>query len=252
MLNYQRAFAGLSLLTLLAACAAGSGSNSKVPAGNGKADPEKMAAEPETLAPGMIPFSCESLLHKTEEWGYKAGEKWKPDSIQKAKDVVDFFATFTLVPEVSSHELRAWGDDRPAANAAEAAAAMKKFDSIQVCDHNLALIFLDGAIKYAWPKEEREYAGKALAKFVMNQQSRTALLDTRAVSVLVLQSGREKKLIPGSAPAAAKLRKEIQATKLKLSALPEGDAVAAEKSVRAELKASETFRDQLSRQLPLP
>lgn len=211
--------------------------------------------ETEASAPGMIPSSCESLFQKANEWGYTPGNRWKPASSEQALAVADFFADFTLVPDASSRAYREWMNEAPAKSRAEAKASLKKLETIQVCDLGMTMFFLEALLKYPWPKAMRDQVGKDLHRFVLNQQARTAPLGPRALTVHVLQGAREKRLMPGSAAAAAKVRNEVQAAKLSIApgeAKPEDLEWAIEKSLRKELQLSEAIREKLGQQLPMP
>lgn len=207
-------------------------------------------------APGMIPAACETLLQKSQEWGYKPGEKWKPSSTQQALEVADFFSAFTLVPDTSSRALQSWMNSSGSSNEAQAAEAMKKIESMQFCDHTLAMVFLDAILNYRWPATARAQAGKDFTRFILNQQSRTSLLESRAVTIHVLKNAREKRLVAGATANIAKLRMEIQKAKAALApvdvAEKELSQLDAEKSLRKELAFSENIRERLSRELPLP
>jgi hypothetical protein len=141
-------------------------------------------------------------------------------------------------------------------NEANAQAAMKKVESLQFCDHTLAMTFLDAIFQYPWPKAMRAQVRKDLLRFMLNQQSRAALLETRAVTVHVLKNAREKKLMSGSTASATKLRMEIQKAKAALVPVQIAETVPTaldnEKSRRKELALSENFRVRLARELPLP
>lgn len=245
----MRKLAFVALSFLCCACAG-------TPSSSEKVNPSPTIETEDNATPGMIPAACESLLQKTQEWGYKPGEKWKPASTEQALAVVDFFAGFTLVPDASSHALQSWMNDSASSSQAQAATAMKKLETLQFCDHTLAMVFLEGVLNFRWPKEERARVGKSLQRFILNQQSRTSLLESRAVTVHVLKTAREKKLVTGSAASATKLRTEIQKAKSATSPLEmtesEVNELNAEKNFRKELAFSEQIRDRLSRELPLP
>lgn len=241
----------LALLGLSFLCCACAGTPSSE-----KANPPAAAEAEDNATPGMIPAACESLLQKTQEWGYRPGEKWKPSSAEQALAAADFFASFTLVPDSSSRALQSWMSDSASSSQGQAAEAMKKVETLQFCDHTLAMVFLEGVLNFRWPKEERARVGKSLQRFILNQQSRTSLLESRAVTVHVLKTAREKKLVTGSAASAGRIRAEIQKAKSAISPVEmtesEVNELSAEKNFRKELAFSEQIRDRLSRELPLP
>lgn len=246
----MRKLTALATALLLCACASAPPSAQKAAAPTSAVDPSDNAA------PGMIPAACESLLQKSQEWGYKPGEKWKPASKEQALEVANFFALFTLVPDASSRALHTWMNMPPSVSANEARESMKKIEAMQFCDHTLAMVFLDAVLGYRWPKEMKAQAGKDFTQFILNQQSRTSLLESRAVTIHVLKGAREKRLIAGSPTNVAKLRIEIQKAKAALAPLQiaetELNELDAEKNLRKELAYSENIRERLSRELPLP
>jgi hypothetical protein len=170
--------------------------------------------------------------------------------------VADFFATFTLVPDASSHAFREWMNEAAPSDHAAASVSLKKAEAIQVCDHTMTTFFLDSLLRYPWPRSMRAQVGKDLHQFVLNQQTRVAPLEARAVVANVLLQAREKKLVPGSVSAARKIRKEIQSVKLSLAPpaeIPPEDLESnSEQAIRKELKASEHIREELGKQLPMP
>ncbi|MGE3262861.1 MAG: hypothetical protein AB7K68_13855 [Bacteriovoracia bacterium] len=246
----MRKLTALATALLLCACASAptSGKKAFVPAAAN--DPSDNAT------PGMIPAACESLLQKSQEWGYRPGEKWKPANKEQALEVADFFALFTLVPEASSRALHTWMNMPPSVSVNEARDSMKKIETMQFCDHTLAMVFLDAILNYRWPSAMKAQAGKDFTQFILNQQSRTSLLESRAVTIHVLKGARGKRLIPGSTNNVAKLRIDIQKAKAALAPLQitetEPSELDTEKNLRKELAYSENIRERLSRELPLP
>jgi hypothetical protein len=235
---------------LLAACA-----SAPAPPPPPKPAPPPVEVQ-DNSAPGMIPASCETLLQKSQDWGFKPGEKWKPASKEQALEVADFFASFTLVPEPTSRALRTWSNSSVSSNEAEATEAMKKIESMQFCDHTLAMVFLDAVLNYNWPQKLRDKAGKDLTQFILNQQSRVSLLESRAVTIHALKNAREKHLVSGPSANVAKLRIEIQRAKAALAPVQITETVPneldVERNLRKELAFSENIRERLSRELPLP
>ncbi|MGZ3695938.1 MAG: hypothetical protein ACXWQO_17770 [Bdellovibrionota bacterium] len=246
-----KSLAALALVLFFSACAS-------APPPPVKVAPPPVVAEPSDngTPPGMIPASCEALLQKSEEWGYKPGEKWKPASPAQALEVADFFASFTLVPEPTSRALHTWMNSSASSTPLEAKDAMKKIEAMQFCDHTLAMVFLEAILKYQWPRAAKAQAARDFSQFILNQQSRASLLESRAVTIHVLKNAREKHLLPGSTTNVAKLRIEIQKAKAALApvqiAESEPSDLDTEKSLRKELAFSENIRERLAREIPLP
>jgi hypothetical protein len=203
------------------------------------------------VAPGMIPAECESLLQKSQVWGYIPGEKWKPRSLAQAVEVAEFFASYQAVPEATAQVYQHWLQEPVPGSEEEAQASLGRFSRAQSCDPFLAQTFLDGLIKFSWPRSEREKAGNSLLRFLLNQQARVAPLVTRAVSFQVLAEGRKHKLLSGSFVRARSLIQWLERERDKLSPAGPG-ALASWQALRKELELSNRAREKLSSELPLP
>jgi hypothetical protein len=207
--------------------------------------------EADIAAPGMIPLECESLLQKSEEWGYIPGQAWKPANPEQALAVAKFFGNFRLVSQGGSDFFHAIQSITiPAGGETEAAA---KLAQVQVCDSNLAAIYLDALTAYRWPAAMKPEAAGYLHQFVLNQQAVVLPLASRFVVLRVYQNAASRGLLRGGQSEAAK---NLQGSVLKqmgkikpAEPVSPADVVA---RTQKELLLSEEIRAKLSRLLPLP
>jgi len=207
--------------------------------------------EADVTAPGMIPAECESLLQKSEEWGYIPGQAWKPANPEQALAVAKFFSSFRLVSQAGSDFFHAIQSTAiPAGSETEAAT---KLSQVQVCDSNLAASYLDALTAYRWPAANKSEAAGYLHQFVLNQQAVVLPLASRFVVLRVYQNAASRGLLRGGQPQVAK---SLQGSMLKemgkiVPAEPVSPADVIARTKR-ELTLSEEIRAKLSRMLPLP
>lgn len=209
-----------------------------------------ISPEADLSAPGMIPVECEQLLQKSQAWGYRPGEKWKPSSQEVAREAADFLATFTLVPENTHRYYIAWAETKASPNSTEATKQLRLLERAQVCDPNLTLVILEGLMQFAWPKAEKGNVGKNIHRFVLNQQARKSFLLPRAVSVQALELAYKNGLLKGSVANLRPIRRKIE-TFRPMGEIDE-DSMNMEESLKKELQLSDQIRADLSRLLPLP
>jgi len=217
--------------------------------------PEVVSPEADHGAPGMIPPECEALLQKSQEWGYRPGERWQASSDERALEVVEFFSSFFLVPENSARYYRAWLMDEAPKTEEDARRRVDLLLRAQSCDAVLAMVFLDGVLDHRFiSASNRSKAGEGLLRFVLNQQARSSHLFARAVSVHVTEKAKQKKLMPGPAAAIRPIRAMIEKHRasFQASAGTEPSSIDLERATRQELAFADSLRDQLSRHLPLP
>ena len=233
-----------SLLVVIALALAGCAASSTAPPAEVK---KNISPEEDLGAPGMIPAECESVLQHSQEWGYRPGEKWKPQSLEQAKEVASFFAGFHMVPENSSRFYGQWLE-KSVQSEREATRSTSLLQRAQSCDPSFTMAFLDGILDYRWPQKEKKEASQYLLRFLVNQQARHAPLMTRAVSLHVLEKAKRKGFLAGP----AKPVKELQSLLNNLAPAKEGSALEIEKSLREEFKLSQSLREKMARFIPLP
>lgn len=233
----------LWLSLLLAGCAATS---------DGLVPPtpvDLISPEADLTAPGMIPVECEALLQKSQSWGYRPGEKWRPQNIEVAKDAATFLASFSLVPENTHRFYTAWETQEASKTLEEATKQLQLLERAQVCDSNLALAILDGLMQFQWPKADKVEAGKNIHRFILNQQARKSFLMQRAISIQVMDLAYQKGFLAGSRANLVPVRKKLEKmSSLELTKNP----LNSETIYRNELRSSDEIRADLSRLLPLP
>ncbi len=241
-----RKLAWLALAVALAGCS----SSTSVPTPAAKPSPEE-----DPRAPGMIPKDCETLLNKSQEWGYTAnGNKWKPASQAQALEVAQFFSTFHLVPQSTSNFTDAWlSESRPAAEQ-EAAKSLERLNRAQTCDLLLAHKILLGLVHYKWSAENRERAAGYLHSFTVNQQARISPALARAVQLDVLGHMAQRRLIRADAGTIKNLRAWFDAETAKIAKRAQDVKTSHEQweLSREEWQISEQAREKLGRILPLP
>lgn len=241
------------LLGVLSAFAAGCASQ----------DFSSEAPEADLYAPGMIPVECETILQKSQEWGYHPGEKWKPDSEAEALEVARFLATFTVIPAQTSRYLDSWRNSPPPKDEDEAREQLENLSRAQSCDAFLPQAFYEGLFAFRWNRAGKEELARSLQSFLANQQSRTSFLMPRAVSLFLFDQGVKRGLLRMQrgtrrdlGALQSRLERERDETQEKLNAGITGDAppsaLQLEHAMRKEMEISERLREQISRYLPLP
>lgn len=233
-----------SLLAVIALALASCAAQPPAPPAPGK---KNISPEEDLGAPGMIPAECESVLQHSQEWGYRPGEKWKPQNLDQAKEVASFFAGFHMVPENTSRFYGQWME-KSVQSEKEAARSTSLLQRAQSCDPSFTMAFLDGILDYRWPRKEKKEASQFLLQFLVNQQARHAPLMTRAVSLHVLEKAKRKGFLAGP----AKPVKDLQALLKNLDPAKEDSALEIEKSLRNEFKLSQSLREKMARFIPLP
>ncbi len=216
----------------------------------------------ELTTPGMIPFQCESLLQKSQDWGYhpaKAGI-WRPKSVEQALEVAEFFVQFSLTPGPSSIALRSWMGEPESKSEEAAKAKMEDFQQIQFCDAPLAMIFLQGLLEFPWKnREQKQDVGNALLRFLVNQQARMTTLLPIAVTLQVTERAKQKGFIVGSSAPIRALREDLnkfrtRSQQFELSERGQGPItyLLQEKLLRNDINYTEELREKLAKHLPLP
>jgi hypothetical protein len=190
-------------------------------------------------APGMIPADCESLLNKSQVWGYFPGQKWKAASREQILEVAAFFGDFRLVPMATSDAFLRWDNGGSAPG-----------KDVQLCDPFLAQTFLQAVIEYPWSRQDRPEAGKQLHRFLLNQQALSMPPGPRALSVHIYSGAVSRGLIPGSKTKAKELAAWVEK---EIASLAEAQAEKGEDVFdRRELVLSGKIRNRLGALLPLP
>lgn len=202
--------------------------------------------------PGTIPAECQALLQKSQDWGYRPGQKWKPSSPEQALEVLRFFGDFHLVPEKTSTFYRAFLNGALPADEAAAAAVEERIGRAQLCDSVLAQGFLEALIAYPWSAAARPEAQTELFQFVLNQQARVMPFVPRMIALEVHRHALAKKLSRGNPGDIAKLLKEGETFRVKTAVAPANTSLERVRGIRQELEFSERVRESLSRSLPLP
>lgn len=225
---------------------------------------EAPSPEADLFAPGMIPPECESILQKSQEWGFSPEQQWKPKSEEQAIEVARFLGSFVIIPEKTSRYIDSWYRGPKPATVPEATRVLENFTRAQSCDPFLANTFFDGLFQWKWKTAEgkKEFA-KSLHSFVANQQSRTSFLIPRAFSLYVFKKAAARGLmrpLKGTAKDLTLLedqvtreRKEIQdqlATELKPD--ENMNALMIDRTNRREMELSEKVRERIGAFLPLP
>jgi hypothetical protein len=206
--------------------------------------------EADGKAPGMIPVECESLLQKSQEWGYVPGRAWRPADREQALDALQFFAGFRLATTSTSDFYRAFlASDIPEAGATD---AVEKLAQAQVCDSMLAHQFLESLVAYPWGARDRKEAGDRIYQFVLNQQVLSLPLGPRLVPLDIYQKAMARGLLRGQLAAVRRLQAEADRRAKGFSALGDQPAEEQVSRMKQELLLAEELRDQLSRMLPLP
>lgn len=228
------------------------GCSHTIPTEQKKSEAKQTSPEADLSAPGMIPAECETLLQKSEEWGYHPGETWKPSGLEQAIEVANFFTSFTLVPESSSKFWNSWSNDSLSSSESAAAKKMELSARAQICDISLATTFLRGVIQFKWPKDSVE--PKSFAhKFLLNQQARTTPLIVRALTIEILEESARKKYVTlNKGTSIHTLRTKLEKARNALEVGQEQSSLAAEKSFRRELELSEELRREIAKFLALP
>jgi hypothetical protein len=231
--------AGLCLLLLLSSCAS---------SGTGLPSPEA-----DKNAPGMIPAECESLLRKTQEWGYRPDQKWKPAGRDQALAVLRFFERFALVPPTSSDFFRAFAQADIPEDEDARKAMFEQTGKAQVCDFSLASQFLTELTKFPWAKSDRKEVANAFLHFELDQQARSMPLLPRMAAIQVYVAAVKARLAPGNLAALMGLGKEGEKVIAESKGLDEDGSYAEMlKSFQKEVVTSENLREKLARLLPLP
>lgn len=227
------------LLLLLSSCAS---------TGTGLPSPEA-----DKNAPGMIPVECEALLRKTQEWGYRPDEKWKPASREQALAALHFFERFTLVPPASSDFFRAFAKVDIPEDEDVQKAMFEQTGKAQVCDFSLASQFLTELTKFPWAKSDKEEVENAFLHFELDQQARSMPLLPRMAAIQVYAAAVKARLAPGSLSALIRLGKEGERVIAQSKGLDEDGSYAEMlKSFQKEVITSEKLREKMARLLPLP
>jgi hypothetical protein len=217
--------------------------------------------EPDLFAPGMIPPECESILEKSQEWGFRPGEKWKPASEEQAFAVAQFLSSFTIIPEKTSVFLKNWQSSSPPNTPGEAAQTLELMSRAQSCDAFLPQTFYEGLFSYRW--KQKQELGRSLHSFLVNQQSRTSFLMPRAVSLFLFTKGVQRgflKTQKGSALQLIELQKKLETKRADIQAQLSSEITAEappstlqlERAMRKEAELAEWLREEMSRYLPLP
>lgn len=243
-LSFRRLFT-LSLVGLFAvAC-------SQSPTSPSKKEETKL----QTDTPGMIPVECETLLQQSQQWGFRPGEKWIPQSREQRLEVADFFSRFHLVPEASSNFFRSWMNESLSSSESQAKKRVENLQKALICDVNFTLYFLDGIIANS-PKEDKALIRGHLLSFLLNQQGRTSNLLARSASLQIFDKSVRKGYFRGNRKRISELQKQVARSLEAVSFSPtEGEAnvhLILEKNMRRDFNLSESIREELAKELPLP
>lgn len=222
------------------------GCSSKQPA------PSSGSSSKEVESPGMIPNECETLLNKSQEWGYVPGQKLVNAPKEKMLEIAKFFASFHLIPETSSQLARALLRENEPTTEAEAKESLERLTKGQSCNVLLAHSLLQAVLEYPWAKDSREEVGKALFQFVHHQQMRAGNLLSTAVQLDVYHQAIRKGLAPGNAKAVANIRSWLEKERSQMLSMGGTTALEKWKISRREAELDEETREKLARVLPLP
>lgn len=216
--------------------------------------PPKEEAKLPQDTPGMIPLECEALLQQSQVWGFRPGEKWSPKNREQKLEVAEFFSRFHLVPESSSNFFRSWMNAPLSSTEAQAKKRMENLQKALICDVNFTLYFLDGIIA-SNPKEDRAIVRGHLLSFLLNQQGRTSNLLARSASLQVFEKAVRRGYFRGNQKRLADLQKKVVRA-LDAVSMPEQEAanlyLSLEKNMQADFALSESIREELAKELPLP
>jgi hypothetical protein len=201
----------------------------------------------------MIPMECESLLQKSQDWGYQPSTKWKPANRDQALAALRFFETFHLVPAVSSDFFRAFAEAKIPDDEDEQKAMFDQTGKAQVCDFSLASQFMTELARYPWPRADKAEVAKVFHGFALNQQAKAMPLLPRMAAIQIFSTAIKTGVVSGSYQAFVNLGKEGERAVGQGKTIDEG-ATYKEwlTSFQKEVRASEKLREKMARLLPLP
>lgn len=247
MLKKLAAGLALALALTLVGCA-GSAPEAPPPSATGEA-PEPEAPE----FSGIIPPECQKLLDKSQDWGYVPGQRWKPNSVKQATEVLQFFGDFHFVPQRTADLYRIFLTSGPLPGAEpEAKALFGRYSKLQVCDGMLAQNFLEGLVAYPWPKNQEREVQTELFQFVLNQQARVMPFSPRLIALEVHRKALAKGYARGNMAELKAVIAQAEAGRKKIYGAEPKTALEQLQNLRAELALSEQLRERLARSLPLP